>query len=207
MTININGTDVASAGSVLDAVLASGTDIPHLCKDDNLAAIGACRTCLVEADGRIVASCSLPAAGVDRVETHSERVVTLRRGVLELTAAMQAPAPGGAAGGPLGQTAAGNYAGAEVRVGAFDALTGAVEDGSSEFFSFHEDQCILCGRCVSACQDLQHISAIGMAGGGGGTRVTPDDGVSFRDSVCTSCGSCVAACPTLALRPRAGGLA
>lgn len=205
MTIKINGTDVAAQGTVLDVVLASGVDIPHLCKDDNLAAIGACRTCLVEADGRIVASCSLPAEGVKQVETHTDRAVMLRRGVLELTAAMQAPAGEGAFGGPFAQTASGVYEVAEVRAGAFDVLTGATEDGSSEFFSFHEDQCILCGRCVSACQDLQHISAIGMAGGGRSTRVTPDGDVTFRDSVCTSCGSCVAACPTLALRPKAGG--
>ena len=205
MTLSINGQDVEPTGSLLDAVLAAGADIPHLCKDDNLAAIGACRTCLVEADGRIVASCSLPADSVQRVETHSDRVVSLRRGVLELTAAMQTPANAGTVGVPLAQTAAGTYTVAQVRSGAFESLTASLEDASSEFFSFLEDQCILCGRCVSACQDLQHIGAIGMAGGGRRTRVTPDTGVSFRDSVCTSCGSCVAACPTLALRPKAGG--
>ncbi len=204
MTLNINGRDVPAVGSLLDAVLASGAEIPHLCKDDNLAPIGACRTCLVEADGRVVAACSLPSQDVERVETHSERVVALRRGVLELTAAMQSRASDEELGGPCSGTASGAYEQGGIRPKAFGVRTEAAGDGSSEFFAFHEDQCILCGRCVTACQDLQHIGAIGLAGKGRETRITPGAGVSFRESVCTSCGSCVAACPTIALRPKAG---
>ena len=82
--------------------------------------------------------------------------------------------------------------------------SGQAEDASNPFFTFHEAACILCGRCVTACQSLQHISAIGLAGRGRATMVTPGAGDSFRASVCTSCGSCVAACPTTALRPKAG---
>ncbi|MCZ7575933.1 MAG: 2Fe-2S iron-sulfur cluster-binding protein [Dehalococcoidia bacterium] len=90
-----------ATGSLLDTVLAAGIALPHLCKDDNLPVIGACRTCLVEADGRIVAACSTPAAGVQECATDSERAVRIRRGVLELTAAMQS-GPAGAAGAAFG---------------------------------------------------------------------------------------------------------
>lgn len=201
MTVNIDGRAVEPIGSLLDTLLAADVDVPHLCKDDNLPALGACRTCLVEADGRIVASCAVPAAAVREVSTSSGRVVAIRATVLALTAAMQAagePPPGGPCSG-------------EARI-AFDAFgggrwqlpvhTGAHLDDSNPFFAFHEDQCILCGRCTAACQVLQHIGAIGIAGRGRSARVTPGPGVTFRESICTSCGSCVAACPTSALRPR-----
>jgi len=200
-TLTLDGVVVPAAGSVLDVVLAAGVELPHLCKDDNLPAIGACRTCLVEADGRIVAACSVAASSVREVVSGSERAVRLRRGVLELTAAMVTP--GDTSGGPLGVTFRDTLA----RAGVADSPPDAPQprshlDASNSFFTFREDDCILCGRCVSACQALQHISAIGMAGRGRATRVTPGADETFRQSVCTSCGSCVAACPTTALSPR-----
>ena len=204
MTLQLNGRNVEAIGSLLDTVAAAGVALPHLCKDDNLPAIGACRTCLVEADGRIVAACSTPAVSASVVSTESERVRRIRRGVLELTAAMQAPRSHGI-GGPLSNTAAEAYEAESVQAGRFAARHRGGTDTSSPFFSFQEDACILCARCVVACQDLQHIGAIGMAGSDRGTRVTPGPDTTFRDSICTSCGSCVAACPTDALRPRTGG--
>ena len=200
-TLMLDGVAVPAAGSVLDAVLAAGVDLPHLCKDDNLPAIGACRTCLVEADGRIVAACSVAATSVREVTTNTDRAVRLRRGVLELTSAMVAT--GDAQGGPLSSTFSATVARAGIPDGQLSpALPRAQVDVSNSFFTFHEDACILCGRCVSACQALQHISAIGMGGRGRDTRVTPGADETFRQSVCTSCGSCVAACPTTALRPK-----
>ncbi len=205
MTLVVNGTESVAVGSVLDTLLVAGIELPHLCKDDNLAAIGACRTCLVEADGRIVAACATPAANVKAVETETERARTLRRGVLQLTLAMQTDLASANDGGPLAATLAETAAREGVQNDAFGRSSGELVDRSNPFFSFHEAACILCGRCVSACQSLQHISAIGMAGRGRATLVTPGASESFRESVCTSCGSCVAACPTTALSPKAGG--
>ncbi|MEX0784747.1 MAG: 2Fe-2S iron-sulfur cluster-binding protein [Dehalococcoidia bacterium] len=204
MTLTIDGRTAEGAGSVLDAVLALDIQLPHLCKDDNLPAIGACRTCLVEADGRIVAACSVPASSVTTVTTTSDRAVRIRRGVLELTAGMHID-PVSANGGPQRHHTREVLARAEVDTERYPTRTEAHVDESNPFFAFHEESCILCGRCVTACQQLQHISAIGLAGHGGGTRVTPGPDVSFLESVCTSCGSCVAACPTAALRPKRGG--
>jgi formate dehydrogenase major subunit len=199
--LKLNGLTVEPAGSLLDTILASGLALPHLCKDDNLPVIGACRTCLVEADGRIVAACSTPAGPVEECLTESERVVRVRQGVLELTAAMQS-SPVGTHGGPRSQESVDAYESHDLRPGRYPARTSTHADASNPFFSFHEDACILCARCVTACQDLQHIGAIGIAGRGHTARVTPGLGVTFRESICTSCGSCVAACPTTALRPK-----
>ena len=204
MTLFVNGTGLLAAGSVLDTLLAAGIELPHLCKDDNLPAIGACRTCLVEADGRIVAACATPASSVKFVETETDRVRMLRRGVLQLTLAMQTDPVLVDDAGPLAGTLAQTAAREGVDAGTFEPSSGQTVDATNPFFGFHEAACILCGRCVSACQSLQHISAIGLAGRGRATVVTPGAADSFRDSVCTSCGSCVAACPTTALRPKAG---
>jgi predicted molibdopterin-dependent oxidoreductase YjgC len=112
----------------------------------------------------------------------------------------------GATGGPRSHEAREAMARESAEGGRFALRTGAAVDESNPFFSFHEDACILCSRCVTACQQLQHISAIGMAGHGAETRVTPGAAVTFLESICTSCGSCVAACPTAALRPKQGGM-
>ena len=183
MTLTVNGARVPEIGLLLDGVLAAGVELPHLCKDDHLAAIGACRTCLVVADGRIVAACSLPASAATVVDTLDERVVRVRNGVLALTAAMQTER---AQGGPEAGTAASVFAHAGITPAAVGESRDV--DASGPFFTFDEAACILCGRCVAACQALQHISAIGMAGRGRNTRVTPGANVSFRESICTSCG-------------------
>jgi len=204
MTVSIDGRPFDAAGTVLDVILAAGIHLPHLCKDDNLPAIGACRTCLVEADGRIVAACSTPAASVREVSTTGERPTRIRRGVLELTAGMHRYHNGD--GGPQSGATAEAISRASADRSRYVTRTGAAVDESNPFFSFHEESCILCGRCVTACQALQHIGAIGLAGHGAGTRVTPGAGTTFLDSICTSCGSCVASCPTHALRPKTGGI-
>jgi len=69
VTLLVNGLEFPGKGSILDTLLAAGIDLPHLCKDDNLAAIGACRTCLVEADGRVVAACATPEVNRTRCQT------------------------------------------------------------------------------------------------------------------------------------------
>lgn len=200
--MKLDGQNVEPRGSLLETILASGIDLPHLCKDDNLPVIGACRTCLVEADGRIVAACSTPAESVSECTTSSERATRIRRGVLALTAAMQGPGADSLTGGPCSGEARAAFTAHQVESHRLPVRTSSHTDTSNTFFSFHEDACILCARCTTACQDLQHIGAIGIAGRGHGARVTPGAGVAFADSICTSCGSCVAACPTTALSPR-----
>ncbi|GIW17295.1 2Fe-2S iron-sulfur cluster-binding protein [Tepidiforma sp.] len=198
--MRVDGQEVEPAGTILDAVLALGISLPHLCKDDNLPAIGACRTCLVEADGRVVAACHTPAAGVEEVLTASERAVRLRRAVLRLTARMHGPRPD-VEGGPRSAELWAAYGEHGLEQPAYPRRARDTFDTSSPFFHFDEQACILCGRCVAACQGLQHIGAIGIAGTGTHARVTPGAGVAFAASICTACGSCVAACPTHALRP------
>jgi formate dehydrogenase major subunit len=203
MTLTIDGQVADANGSVLDAVLALDIHVPHLCKDDNLPAIGACRTCLVEADGRIAAACSIPRRPYPWCRPPRTGDADPARGAGANGGDAHRSAPRG--GGPQRHQTREVLARAEADTERYPTRTEAHVDESNPFFAFHEESCILCGRCVAACQQLQHISAIGLAGHGAGTRVTPGAGVSFLESVCTSCGSCVAACPTAALRPKRGG--
>lgn len=199
--MRVDGGEATAEGTILDAIIRLGIQLPHLCKDDNLAPIGACRTCLVEADGRVVAACHTPAAGVTEVRTASPWVVALRTTVLELTRRMHGPRPD-VRGGPSSGELWAAYEAHRLAEPAWPRRERTGLDESSPFFVFHEQQCILCGRCVAACQQLQHIGAIGIAGRGTVSRVTPDADVTFAASACTACGSCVAACPTHALVPK-----
>ena len=74
-------------------------------------------------------------------------------------------------------------------------------DESKSFFVLDRNRCILCGRCTSACQDVQQIGAIGLLGKAAGTKVGTFGDLPMSESICTSCGQCVASCPTEALRP------
>ncbi len=205
VTIDGQSVETAPGASILDAVLAAGVDLPHLCKDLDGPALGACRTCLVEIDGQrgLPAACHTPAADGQVVRTDSEIARSARKGILELTLAMtdlsaSAARSNGAGGNELRHHAQSHQAQA-------DRWTGRVnphEDESNHFYKFDATDCILCGRCVSACSDRQHIGAIGIAGAGKAARIASFGDEPLGESTCTSCGSCVAACPTEALTPK-----
>ena len=197
-TLDGRAAEAAAGASVLDAVLSAGIDLPHLCKDADGPALGACRTCLVEIEGGrgLPAACSTPVADGMTVRTDAEAAVAARRGVLELTAAMRAD--GAPPGDELARHAAAH--GADAR--RWNKRVNQTADATNHFYDFDASDCILCGRCVSACTDRQHIGAIGIAGAGHAARIAAFDDQPLGESTCTSCGSCVAACPTLALVPK-----
>ena len=197
LTINGAAVEVPAGASVLDAIAEAGAHVPHFCKDPDQPAIGACRTCLVEVDGvrGLPASCSLPATEGLVVRTAGERLDRVRATVLDLTLGMVDPAGRGAAA--LAQETAryavpGRFAPRPV------TGEGARDDSTPAFVLNHAD-CILCGRCAQGCQDIQHIGAIAVLGGGESARIGTFLDRPLVDSICTSCGTCVAACPTEAL--------
>ena len=194
---------IASPGAtVLDAVLSAGVDLPHLCKDNDGPALGACRTCLVEIDGvrGLPAACHTPLADGQVVRTDSEAVTAARKGIIELTLAMTER---GIDADGSGQTELRHHAATHDASGdRWTARSNDHIDESNHFYKFDATDCILCGRCVSACSDRQHIGAIGIAGAGKAARIASFGDEPLGESTCTSCGSCVAACPTEALMPK-----
>ena len=202
ITIDGNAVEAAAGCSALDAVLGAGIELPHLCKDPDGPALGACRTCLVEIDGvrGLPAACSTPLRDGLAIRTDSEAAVAARRGILELTLAMRDDVQ------PIGDNELRRHADSHNA----DPQRWSVKpnpslDESNHFYRFDASQCILCGRCVSACSDRQHIGAIGIAGLGKSARIAAFNDDPLGESTCTSCGSCVAACPTEALVNKRGG--
>ncbi|MXV79909.1 MAG: formate dehydrogenase subunit alpha [Chloroflexi bacterium] len=204
INLSIDGqTRQATAGTtILDAVLAAGIDLPHLCKDLDGPALGACRTCLVEIEGQrgLPAACHTPVSEGQAILTDSDTARAARKGILELTLAMTdntAHSNGGAT------TELRHHATThEAAVDRWVARSNEHQDETNHFYRFDATECILCGRCVSACSDRQHIGAIGIAGAGKSARIASFGDEPLGESTCTSCGSCVAACPTEALMPK-----
>ena len=204
ISVTIDGQDCTapSGATILDAVLAAGIDLPHLCKDNDGPALGACRTCLVEIDGvrGLPAACHTPLADGQVVRTNSETAAAARKGIIELTLAMTER---GIDANGQGQTELRHHAGTHEADGSrWTTRFNEHVDESNHFYKFDATDCILCGRCVSACSDRQHIGAIGIAGAGKAARIASFADEPLGESTCTSCGSCVAACPTEALMPK-----
>ena len=202
ITLAINGhkAEVPEGSSVLDAINASGSYISQLCKDPDMKAIGACRTCLVQVEGvrGFPASCSVPAADGMEVWTDSDEVKSIRRGVLELTLAML-PQNGADAGKEYRELsiAAKSHAIVKPRWG---GRSREPVDTSNPVFNIAMDDCILCGRCVAACQDgAQFIGAIDFLGSGSTSRIGTFMDKPLIESVCTTCGQCLSVCPTGAI--------
>ncbi|MGO9195881.1 MAG: formate dehydrogenase subunit alpha [Acidimicrobiales bacterium] len=199
--------DVPAGTSVLRAAALAGVDIPKLCATDSLEPFGSCRLCLVEVDGRkgTPASCTTPVEDNMRVRTQSDRLERLRRGVMELYISDHPlDCLTCAANGDCElQDMAGTVGLRDVRYGyAGDNHLDAEKDESNPYFTFDPAKCIVCSRCVRACEETQGTFALTIAGRGFGSVVMPGPTGNFFDSECVSCGACVQVCPTATLEEK-----
>jgi formate dehydrogenase alpha subunit len=200
LIVDDRSIEFAAGATVLDAVNGLGIPLPQLCKDPDRPPLGACRTCLVRVEGTrgTPAACHLPARDGMVVSTTHPDVVRVRSLVLGLTRSMLTDGSERNGFGQLGAAAA-RHGVVEPR---WAPLHHVDADASKSFFVLDRDACILCGRCTTACDDVQQIGAIAMLGRGHAMKVgVVGDGL-MSASVCTSCGQCVATCPTGALRPK-----
>ena len=215
LTIDGSRVVVPEGTSIMRAAMDAGTQIPKLCATDMLDAFGSCRLCLVEIEGRAgtPASCTTPVTEGMVVRTQTERLKQLRRGVMELYISDHPlDCLTCAANGDCElQDMAGAVGLREVRYGdggknhfvepsaAAPNADWLCKDESNPYFTYDPSKCIVCSRCVRACEEVQGTFALTIAGRGFDSRVSPGAQQSFMESECVSCGACVQACPTATL--------
>ncbi len=205
VSLQVDGIPVTvpEGSSVMRAAALAGAKIPKLCATDSLEAFGSCRLCLVEIEGRrgTPASCTTTVAPGMQVRTQSPNLARLRRNVMELYISdhpldcLTCPANGNC---EL-QEVAGVVGLREVRYGMKgENHLDAPKDESNPYFSFDPSKCIVCSRCVRACEEVQGTFALTIQGRGFDSQVSAG-GSDFMASECVSCGACVQACPTATL--------
>ncbi|MDD2669755.1 formate dehydrogenase subunit alpha, partial [Zoogloea sp.] len=207
VTVRIDGMDVTvpAGTSVMRAAQDADTAIPKLCATDSLEPFGSCRLCLVEIEGRkgYPASCTTLVEPGMVVRTQTPKLAELRRNVMELYISdhpldcLTCPTNGNC---EL-QDMAGVVGLREVRYGfkGENHFCESKKDESNPYFSYDPAKCIVCNRCVRACEETQGTFALTISGRGFDSRVSPGQNESFMESECVSCGACVNACPTATL--------
>ncbi len=207
VTLEIDGATVTvpEGTSVMQAALLADVKVPKLCATDSVEPFGSCRLCLVEIEGRrgYPASCTTPVEAGMKVRTQSPKLASLRRGVMELYISDHPLdcLTCSANGNCELQDMAGAVGLREVRYG-FDGenhIHGSRKDESNPYFTYDPSKCIVCSRCVRACDEVQGTFALTISGRGFASRVAAGQNENFLDSECVSCGACVQACPTATL--------
>src|ERR1700739_3529277 len=215
LTIDGQSVTVPEGTSIMRAAMEAGTQIPKRCATDMVDAFGSCRLCVVEIEGRAgtPASCTTPVMPGLVVHTQSERLKKRRKGVMELYTSDHPLdcLTCGANGDCELQDMAGAVGLRDVRYGyegenhVFAKSQGKPnaawmpKDESNPYFTYDPSKCIVCSRCVRACEEVQGTFALTISGRGFGSRVSPGMSESFLGSECVSCGACVQACPTATL--------
>jgi len=204
VTLSIDGQEltVPEGTTIWDAAKSVGIDIPVLCHDERYDPVGVCRVCAVDVGARVyAAACVRPCEDGMDVKTATPEVEQRRATLTQLLMADQPPTDQD----PKETTTADNELLALARrygIEREDGIPlggGRGEDFSNPVIAVNHDACILCDRCVRACDDIQGNDVIGRSGKGYSTLIAFDLNDPMGESSCVTCGECVAACPTGAI--------
>ena len=200
LTVDGRTVSVGSGATILEAAQQLGIEIPVLCHDDRLAPVGVCRLCLVDVgERRLAPACHRVAEPGMQVTTTNPHIDAIRQDVLAL---LEADQPAGRSGEPKTRPNALKAAVADLGVGEGAQLPRGADrgqDGSSPAIAVDHQACILCDRCIRACNDIQHNEVLGRTGKGYTTRIGFDLDDPMGSSTCVACGECEKVCPTGAL--------
>lgn len=203
ITLTINGRQVkGSEGlTILEVCRANGIDLPTLCHYDGLTDVAACRLCLVEIEGerRPMPACTYPVRDGLVVQTHTERLEKYRRLILELmfTEKNHLCAQCVASGECELQALAYRYQMDSLRYPL--SWPSLPVDSVNKYIVVDHNRCILCGRCIRACDEFAGIHTLDFGYRGWRDRVVADLGQPLGESSCISCGACFQVCPTGAI--------
>ncbi|NNJ31896.1 FAD-dependent oxidoreductase [Lacrimispora defluvii] len=204
ITIDGKRMEVPDGRNVLDCALDAGIYIPHLCHHPDLKPLGSCRMCLVEVDGgeTPVTSCNLKAKDGMNIRTDSEEIARLRMLSLELILT----------GHPEDCSTCPKYGSCELQtlIQYIGPKTGRLKMRIKGFRTEEENpllvhdmnRCVLCGRCVRACQELRGVHVLDYRQKGLETYVGTVHEKLLADADCRFCGACAEVCPTGAIRDK-----
>ncbi|MBU1077105.1 MAG: [FeFe] hydrogenase, group A [Spirochaetes bacterium] len=186
--------------TVMQAADMAGFHIPRLCYHEKLSIEGACRVCIVQIEGlqNFVASCTYPVSEGMKIYTNTKELRDARRDIVELILDNH---PDDCniceRNGNCELQRLAFSMGIKERL--FEGEKKSYENDTSSFSVVRvPDKCILCGRCVRLCSEIQKVNAIGYSHRGFQTVVMPAYNMPFGESVCTNCGQCINVCPTAA---------
>jgi formate dehydrogenase major subunit len=205
MPISINGKrhEIKPGERLIDALNRSDAAVPHVCYHPQLGAIQTCDTCMVEVDGKLVRACGTIASDGMTVVTESKRAGAAQREAFDRILGNHllycTVCDNNNGNCTIHNTTA--LLGVEHQEIPYQAKPYSV-DLSNPFYRYDPDQCILCGRCVEACQNLQVNETLSINWEDPHPRVLWDGGSSINESSCVSCGHCVSVCPCNALMER-----
>ncbi len=206
ITIEVNNKKFkAEQGeTILDALKRNGMSVPTLCYMKDMFPTGACRMCVVEVEGNrnLMPSCSFPVASGMKIQTHSPRVINARKTIVELLLSnhpddcLYCERNGNCELQSLSEEL-------NVRERRISGAKSKYKlDQSSMSIVRDPAKCILCGRCVRVCEEIEAVSAIDFVGRGSKTVINTAYNKGLNLSSCINCGQCIMVCPTGALHEK-----
>src|SRR5213080_2602617 len=203
--ISIDGKSVrvSSGTTVFDAARMNGINIPTLCHLQNQTPVGVCRLCVVDTGARVLsASCVRPVEPAMKVVTNSEKVLNVRKTLLELLMSDHpSPCARQEKSGDCELEALAKAAGITQPRFAKRTVVRSKDDSSLAIAVDH-DACILCDRCIRGCDEVKNNFVLGRMGKGYSAVIAFDLNAPMGGSTCISCGECMVSCPTGALTNR-----
>lgn len=202
--VNNNVISAKKGDTILEALQSHGMNVPTLCHLKGLMPSGACRMCVVEVDGRrnLVTACSEPVTDGMKIKTHSLRVIESRKTIVELLLSnhpddcLYCERNGSCELQQLSEDL-------NVRERRISGTKNNYKlDVSSASLVRDPAKCILCGRCVRVCEEIEGVSAIEFVGRGSKTLINTSFNHGLNLSTCVNCGQCIMVCPTGALKEK-----